>query len=237
MDNIICNCCPWPKNGSWPWTKVTSPSSSSLCTHGQHSCPGHNSLLPCWIWKIFHIIVVRDQRVYHDLDSRSYFQGHSAHVPKILVRALTPYCHFGSGKYFTQLLSMFQGCVMTLTQGHISKAKVTVHIPEIRGWAQTPYCNFRCWQYIAQLLSESVWFVQCVTFHELLKFGWYLTQLLSVTKRLLLQGVFVSLGHVLYGFKVIAKVTVYNRQDKNNTPQSMDAGGIKLFVIRIQYCE
>ena len=30
-------------------------------------------------------------------------------------------------QYFTQLLSMTQGCVMNLTHGHISKVKVTVH--------------------------------------------------------------------------------------------------------------
>ena len=44
------------------------------------------------------------------------------------VRAITSYPLVGSGYYFTQLLSMTQECGMTLTQGHISKVKVTVHI-------------------------------------------------------------------------------------------------------------
>ena len=85
-------------------------------------------------WIIFHTIVVHDPRVCHDLDPRSYLrgQGHTAaiiseHILEIRVRAITPHCHVGSG-YFTQLLSMTQGCVMTLTQGHISEVKVTVYI-------------------------------------------------------------------------------------------------------------
>ena len=86
--------------------------------------------LPSWILIIFHTIVVHDQRVCHDLDPRSYLriQGHSAHIPKIRVRAITPPCQVESEKYFTQLLSMTQGCVMALTPDHISKVKVTVHI-------------------------------------------------------------------------------------------------------------
>ena len=38
----------------------------------KNQCPGHNSSLPCWIWIIFHTIVVHDSRVCHDLDPRSY---------------------------------------------------------------------------------------------------------------------------------------------------------------------
>ena len=81
------------------------------------SCPGHNFLPPCPIWIIFHTIVVHDPRVGHDFDPRSYLQGqgHSAYIPKIPVRAITHHCQVGSGKYFTQLLSMTQGYVMTLT--------------------------------------------------------------------------------------------------------------------------
>ena len=62
------------------------------------SCSGHNSLLPWQIWIIFHTIVVQDLRVCHDLDPRWYLQGqgHSAHIPKIRVRAITPHCHVGS---------------------------------------------------------------------------------------------------------------------------------------------
>ena len=63
----------------------------------------------------------------------SYFQGqgHHSHLPKIRVwaisphRAITPPCKVGSRSYFTHLLSMTQGCVMTSTQGHISNVKAT----------------------------------------------------------------------------------------------------------------
>ena len=41
-------------------------------THTQNRCFGHNSSLPCWIWIIFHTIVVHDPRVYHDRDPKSY---------------------------------------------------------------------------------------------------------------------------------------------------------------------
>ena len=51
------------------------------CTHTKNPCPGHNSPLPCWIWIIFHTIVVHDPKVCHDLDSRSYIQGHA--YPKL----------------------------------------------------------------------------------------------------------------------------------------------------------
>ena len=53
---------------------------------------------------------------------RSYLQcqGNSAHIPKIGVRPITPYCH--AGWYSTQYF-----IVSWLTQGHIAKFKVTVH--------------------------------------------------------------------------------------------------------------
>ena len=54
----------------------------------------------------------------HDLDPRSYMylqNNVSAQIPKIRVRGLTPYWQSGSGWYFTQFLSIPQGCVMTLT--------------------------------------------------------------------------------------------------------------------------
>ena len=34
----------------------------------------NNSSLPCWIWIIFHTIVVHDPRLCHDLDPRSHLQ-------------------------------------------------------------------------------------------------------------------------------------------------------------------
>ena len=93
------------------------------------SCPGHNFSPTCPTWITFHTIVVHNLRVCHDLDPRSYLQGqgHSVLIPKIRVRAITPHCQIGSGYYFTPLLSITQGCVMTLIQGHISKFKVTVN--------------------------------------------------------------------------------------------------------------
>ena len=45
---------------------------------------------------------------------------------------------FESRSYFTQLLFMTQGCVMTFTQGHISKVKVTMHT-----WPKTSLLP--CW--------------------------------------------------------------------------------------------
>ena len=107
---------------------ITLSVCSSVCLSVRlfTSCPDHYFLPPCRIWIIFHTIIVHDPRMCHDLDTRSYLQGqgHSAHIPKIRVWAITPHCYGGSGSYFTQLLSMTQGCVMTLTQGHTFKVKV-----------------------------------------------------------------------------------------------------------------
>ena len=57
------------------------------CKHTQNPFAGHNSLLPCWIWIIFHRIVVHDPKVCNVLNQRSYLQGqgHSAHITKICV--------------------------------------------------------------------------------------------------------------------------------------------------------
>ena len=128
-ENISHNCSQWPKGVSWSWPKVISPRSRSQCPYTGNLCLGHNSSLPCCIWIIFHTIVVHDSRVCHDLDPLSYLwgQGHSAHIPQIYVRAKTPHCQVGSWYYFTHLLSMTEGCVRTLTQGHISEFMVTVH--------------------------------------------------------------------------------------------------------------
>ena len=70
-----------------------------VCPSVHTSCPGRNFLIPCPIWIIFHKNIVHDLRMCHDLDPRSYLQGqgHSAHIPKIRVRAITPHCHVGSG--------------------------------------------------------------------------------------------------------------------------------------------
>ena len=84
LDIISHNCCPWLTGVSWSWPKVISPRSRSQCTHTGNLCPGHNSSLPSWIWIIFHTIVVHDPGVCHDLDPRSYLQGHSAHILEIV---------------------------------------------------------------------------------------------------------------------------------------------------------
>ena len=96
LDNISNNCPRRSKGVSWPRPMNISPKSRSQCTHYQNSCLDHNSSLSCWIWSIFHTIVIHDPRVYHDFDQRSYLQdqGHSAHIPKI-VWAITPHCHVG----------------------------------------------------------------------------------------------------------------------------------------------
>ena len=94
---ILHNYFPWPSGVSWPWTKVIYL--RSRCTHSQNPCPGHNSLLPSWVWIMVYSIVVHGSRVCQSLGSKSYIQvqGHSAHIPKICVRAITPYCLVGSG--------------------------------------------------------------------------------------------------------------------------------------------
>ena len=40
LDFASHNCCPWPKNVSWPWPKVISPKSRSQCTHTQRPVSG-----------------------------------------------------------------------------------------------------------------------------------------------------------------------------------------------------
>ena len=74
----------------------------------KNPCPGYISSLPCWIWIIFHTIVVHDPRVCHDLDPRSYLQsqGHSAHIPKICIWAITLYCQVEWGWRGMTKLSM-----------------------------------------------------------------------------------------------------------------------------------
>ena len=46
---------------------------------------------------------------------------------KISVQVITLYCFVGAIYYFTQLLSLTKGRVMTMTKSHISKVKVTLH--------------------------------------------------------------------------------------------------------------
>ena len=80
------------KFGVWESTCLSVHLSvCSLCVRG------HNSVTTCPLWIIFHTIIVHVARVCHDLDPRSYLQGqcHSAHIPEIRVRAITPQCHVG----------------------------------------------------------------------------------------------------------------------------------------------
>ena len=58
FDNISHYFCPWTED-------VISSRSRSHCTYIHYLCLGHNFLLSCWIWIIFHTIVVLDQRVCH----------------------------------------------------------------------------------------------------------------------------------------------------------------------------
>ena len=55
-------------------------------------------LLSCWIWKVFHTMVVHDPKVCHDFefDPRLYRQGHSADTPETRVRPNTHYCYVNS---------------------------------------------------------------------------------------------------------------------------------------------
>ena len=65
----------------------------------QYLNPGHNSLRQCWIWMIFHTIIIRDARVCHDIGPRLYIkgQGHNVHVAQIFFRIIFPSFHVGSG--------------------------------------------------------------------------------------------------------------------------------------------
>ena len=88
-----------------PWKLVIPPANKVWGVYRNHpvrpsvclsvrlftTCPGHNFLLHWPIWIIFHTIVVHDPRTYLQ------GQGHSAQIPKIGVRAITPHYHVGSG--------------------------------------------------------------------------------------------------------------------------------------------
>ena len=97
----------------------------------QNRCPGHNSSLPCWIWILFHTIVVKDPRVCHDIGPKSYLegQGHSTHIVLIFVRPITPYCHVWYGWYLTQWYRDFRSWSYRQGQGHSS------HIAKMCFWA------------------------------------------------------------------------------------------------------
>ena len=149
-----------------------------------------------------HTLIAQDPRVGHDLNPRSYLscQGHSEHIPKIRVRVITPHWQVGSG-YFTQLLSMTQGCVMTLTQGHISKVKVLLHTypkpypghnSSLSSWILIIYHTILSWPRL-RVTSPRSKLMHCNSFQDhylsqVTWMGWYFTQLLSMAQRLLLRG-------------------------------------------------
>ena len=143
---------------SWSESKSYLQGQGQNCTHAQSSHMGHNSLLPHCIWVICHtkIIVVHDEGFVMTFTPRSYLQGHGhgTDIAKIHVWTITPHYYVWSGKYFTQLLSMTQGCYMTLTQGHIFKFKVTVHMKEI-----LCVCNFspvsRIWMILHTIVVQN----------------------------------------------------------------------------------
>ena len=109
--NVHC----MPKGALWLFPKVIYLRSIPQCTYTQNPSPSHNSLLLCFIWKIFHTIVINSPRVCHDIEPRSYLLGqiHSAHIVTLRVLAITPHFYIWYGWYFPQLLSLTQGCVMT----------------------------------------------------------------------------------------------------------------------------
>ena len=125
LDNILHNCCPGLKSVSWPFPKVVYSRPMSQCTHTENLSPGHNSLLPSWIWIIFTQLLSMTQEAVMTLtkDYIAKVKGHSVSIPKIL-NSLLP-CWIWIIFYTT--VAMTQRVVMTLMQRHISKVKVTVH--------------------------------------------------------------------------------------------------------------
>ena len=100
---------------------------------------------------------------------------------------------------------------MTLNQGHISEVMVTVqtypklcpgHNLSLLSWILIIYRAIVSWPSLRDISPRSRYqfthgiFVQTITFHGSLRLGWYFSQLLSMTQRLLLRRVFVPLGHV-----------------------------------------
>ena len=102
------------------------------CTGTKTLCPGHNSLMSYWILIIFHTIVVTDPRVYCTcIYMYLQGQGHSANIPKLFFRAITPYNVKLDIDYISHNCCPWPKNTTTLTLGHISKVKVTVHTKQI----------------------------------------------------------------------------------------------------------
>ena len=108
-NNISRSCCSWPKDVSWSWPKIISLRSRSHCTPTRNLFPGHNSLLRCWIWIIFHTIVVHEPKTWPWPKvifprSKSQYTHNQNFCHTVLIN---PYRHVGSGCYFTQFFHEF----------------------------------------------------------------------------------------------------------------------------------
>ena len=60
--------CPCPKGELWPWPKVILSRSMLRGTLTKIPYPGHNFLLSCSIWMIFHTMVVHDPKMWLTLN-------------------------------------------------------------------------------------------------------------------------------------------------------------------------
>ena len=63
----------------------------------------------------------------------------------LLVRALTSYCHVGLRQYSSQLLSITQGYVMTLTHAYKQVTGHTAYLPKFHVRVITSYCHVGIW--------------------------------------------------------------------------------------------
>ena len=68
-------------------------------------------------------------------------QDHRAHITKFRAYAIFLYCHAEFWLYFTQSLSMANGCAITLTQGYNAKVEVTLHTHSKTVWAIISVCR------------------------------------------------------------------------------------------------
>ena len=78
LDNILLNCCPQPYGVSWPQLKG----------HSAHMAKIYVLTINPRIYIIFHSIIVQDQRLWYDLDSRSRSQ--CTNIAKFLAKPQIP---------------------------------------------------------------------------------------------------------------------------------------------------
>ena len=87
--------------------------------------------LPCYTCSYTFILCTNvpfGKSMFHDLDPRSRLrgQGHSRHALKFLVWTIFSQRVIVTLSYLAQMFLVARQCVVTLTQGHDSKVKVTV---------------------------------------------------------------------------------------------------------------